>query len=121
VDLSDDDKKTLDASRRTRLAGERTELAWWRTGLTSLAVAVAVSRVVPELAGTSRRWPYVAAGVCFALYGVAVIAYGSLRRRDLDRALTEGRFPETHRAVQGAIALSGILLGLVTVFLVLFE
>ena len=30
-----------DATRRTRLANERTYLAWWRTGLTSLAVSLA--------------------------------------------------------------------------------
>lgn len=28
-----------DAVRRTRLAAERTELAWWRTALTSIAIA----------------------------------------------------------------------------------
>jgi putative membrane protein len=30
-----------DATRRTLLANERTYLAWWRTGLTSLAVSLA--------------------------------------------------------------------------------
>jgi putative membrane protein len=39
-----------DASRRTRLANERTQLAWWRTGLTALAVGLAIGRVLPELA-----------------------------------------------------------------------
>lgn len=33
-------------SRRTLLANERTYLAWWRTGLTTLTVALAVARVV---------------------------------------------------------------------------
>ncbi len=44
-----------DATRRTRLANERTELAWWRTGLTALAVALAIGRVVPELNGSAVR------------------------------------------------------------------
>jgi len=39
----------LDATRRTRLANERTYLAWWRTGLTALAVSFAVGKLVPEL------------------------------------------------------------------------
>ena len=39
----------VDATRRTYLASERTELAWWRTGLTALAVALGVGRVVPGL------------------------------------------------------------------------
>jgi putative membrane protein len=110
-----------DATRRTRLANERTELAWWRTGLTAFAVAVAVSRIVPELADTHHRWPYVAAGVCFAVYGVAVIGYGSLRRREVERSLAEGRFPEPLGAAQAALAIGGVALGLITVALVLLE
>jgi putative membrane protein len=47
----------VDASRRTYLAGERTQLAWWRTGLTALAVALGVGRVVPELSKSAARWP----------------------------------------------------------------
>ncbi|HEY1285429.1 MAG TPA: DUF202 domain-containing protein [Solirubrobacterales bacterium] len=113
--------EAADASRRTRLANERTELAWWRTGLTAFAVAVAVARIVPELADAGHRWPYVVAGVCFAVYGVAVIAYGSLRRRSVERELAEGRFPEPLGAAQGALALGGVLLGLITVVLVLLE
>ena len=38
-----------DYSRRTLLANERAFLAWWRTGLTTLTVALAVARVVPRL------------------------------------------------------------------------
>jgi putative membrane protein len=110
-----------DPSRRTRLANERTELAWWRTGLTAFAVAVAVSRIVPELADTKHRWPYVVAGVCFAVYGIAVIAYGSIRRRAVERSLLEGRFPDPLGPAQGALAVGGVVLGVITVVLVLLE
>jgi putative membrane protein len=113
--------QATDATRRTRLANERTELAWWRTGMTVFALALAVSRVIPELANTSRRWPYVVAGVIFALYGIAMIAYGSLRRRSVDRALTQGRFPEPLGATQAAFAGGGVVLGVLTVVLVLLE
>ena len=41
--------ETADATRRTRLANERTYLAWWRTGLASLAVSVGTGRLVPAL------------------------------------------------------------------------
>ena len=51
-----------DATRRTRLAGERTQLAWWRTGLTSLAVGVGIGRVVPELNDSLDKTAYVALG-----------------------------------------------------------
>src|SRR5262249_56032037 len=70
-----------DAIRRTRLAAERTELAWWRTALTSIAVAIAVGRVVPELSDTNTEWPYVVVGIGWALYSVALFGYGSLRAR----------------------------------------
>jgi putative membrane protein len=111
----------VDATRRTQLATERTELAWWRTGLTALAVALGVGRVVPGLDDSSTRWPYVVAGVCFALYGVAVVAYGSLRRSSVERALSEGRFPQHSSAVHTALALAGIALGLLTAVLIAID
>ncbi len=113
--------ETIDATRRTRLASERTELAWWRTGLTALAVALAVGRVVPSLSDSSLRWPYVVAGICFALYGVAVIAYGSVRRATVERALTAGRFPDPPRFGHGALMGGGLTLGLLTVVLILLD
>lgn len=113
--------EAVDATRRTLLASERTELAWWRTGLTALAVALAVGRIVPGLDGSSQRWPYVVAGVCFAMYGVAVIAYGSARRSTVERALAEGRFPDSPRLAHAALAAGGVILGLLTVVLVLLD
>jgi putative membrane protein len=113
--------EVIDATRRTRLASERTELAWWRTGLTAMAVAYAVGRVVPELEGRETSWPYVAGGVAFAIYGVAVMLYGSFRNRAVQRALAEGEFPEQPRIAHGAIAIGGVLLGLLTVVLVAID
>ena len=55
-----------DATRRTRLANERTYLAWWRTGLTSLAVGIGAGKIAPELAG-GRRWPYVVVGAAYSV------------------------------------------------------
>jgi putative membrane protein len=113
--------QATDATRRTRLASERTELAWWRTGLTALAVALAVGRVVPELSDSSARWPYVGVGVCFGLYGLAVFAYGSHRRRVVERALTEGEFPEPARYAHPLLAAGGVVLGLLTIALILAD
>ncbi len=83
----------VDASRRTSLASERTQLAWWRTGLTALAVGLGVGRLIPELAKTHTKWPYVVVGVGFALYGVAMIAYGTVRTRTVDAALRGASTP----------------------------
>src|SRR6476646_10215475 len=84
----------VDATRRTYLATERTDLAWWRTGLTALAVALGVGRVVPELNHGSVRWPYVLTGVGFAIWGIVAIAYGSARGRAVEEALSQGLFRE---------------------------
>jgi putative membrane protein len=113
--------KATDATRRTRLASERTELAWWRTGLTALAVALAVGRVVPELSESTTRWPYVAVGVCFGLYGLAIFTYGSHRRRVVEQALDEGRFSEPAPYAHGALVAAGAILGLLTVALILAD
>jgi putative membrane protein len=113
--------EAVDATRRTRLASERTELAWWRTGLTAMAVAYAVGRVVPELEDRTTRWPYVAGGIAFAVYGVAVMLYGSIRNRAVQRALAAGVFPEQPRIAHAAIAFGGVLLGLLTVVLVAID
>jgi putative membrane protein len=111
--------ESVDATRRTRLASERTELAWWRTGLTALAVALAVGRIIPGLDRGLARWPYGLAGACFGIYGVAVIAYGSHRRNAMERALDGGYFPEAPRYAHAVLAAAGIALGLLTVVLIL--
>jgi inner membrane protein YidH len=74
--VSDDGER-----RRTQLAVERTYLAWWRTGLTGYAVALATARIVPELANTKVQWPYTLLGIGFALLGTGCVAYGEYRRR----------------------------------------
>lgn len=107
--------------RRTSLANERTQLAWWRTGLTALAVALAVGRLVPELGDRSTQWPYTVVGVGFALYGVALIGYGSLRSRAVDQADARGEFAPTPVATFAALTMVGIALGLVTALLVIVD
>ena len=80
-----------DATRRTRLANERTYLAWWRTGLTALAVSLAAGRVCRCLSHRTA-WPYEVLGAGFAVLGVACIVNAYQREREIDRALQEGRF-----------------------------
>lgn len=113
--------EAVDATRRTRLASERTELAWWRTGLTAMAVAFAVGRIVPELEGKVTRWPYLVGGIGFAVYGVAVMLYGSVRNRAVTRALSEGKFPEQPAVAHAAIAFGGVALGVLTIVLIAID
>jgi uncharacterized membrane protein YidH (DUF202 family) len=107
--------------RRTSLAGERTLLAWWRTGFTSFAVALAVGRVLPGLAPHSTKWPYAVIGIGFALYGIAMIGYGTVRIELLNREL--GVADADRRATFATVLLAvvGVVLGIATAVLILVE
>lgn len=107
-----------DVTERTTLAGERTLLAWWRTGLAALAVAIAVGRVVPELSSTRVIWPYTSMGVAYAAYGIALIAYGTSRGRDVVVAAHRGELSRSRSITTAALAAAGIALGLGTVGLI---
>lgn len=110
-----------DASRRTRLAGERTQLAWWRTGLTAIAVAVALGRVVPDLGHSGAKWPYTLIGAGFALYGVALIVYGTVRVREVESAIKRGEFSSPSDRFIAAITVAGALLGMAAFALILID
>lgn len=113
------DPIAADVTERTALAGERTLLAWWRTGLAALAVAIAVGRLVPELSSTETVWPYTLMGVAYAAYGIALIVYGSVRGRDVALAAERGRLSPSRPSVMRLIAAAGVLLGLGTVGLII--
>jgi uncharacterized membrane protein YidH (DUF202 family) len=110
-----------DPDRRTSLAGERTLLAWWRTGFTAIAVALAVGRVLPDLAHHSARWPYVVVGIGFALYGIALIGFGTRRIEALNHEIG---VPAPDRPVMRSmvvLAVVGVVLGLATIVLILVQ
>jgi len=94
---------------RTRLAAERTMLAWWRTGLAALAVALAVGRLLPEFDTDSQSWPYVVIGLGFAFYGIGLFVFGTLRGAQASIDTSPGA---------ASLAIAGILLGLVTAALI---
>jgi putative membrane protein len=110
--------ETYDAARRTRLANERTYLAWWRTGLTSLAVCIGVGRVVPGLSHVTK-WPYEVVGAGYGLLGVLCIVVGHLRGRSVERAVDRGEFSPLDQRLALALLAAGVVLGLGTVALVL--
>jgi putative membrane protein len=106
-----------DATRRTRLANERTYLAWWRTGLATLAVSFGAGRLVPELSG-GPSWPFEVIGVAFALIGIALIVYGYRRHEEVDAALDRGDYASLPGRVTAFFALAGAVLGLATIVVV---
>jgi uncharacterized membrane protein YidH (DUF202 family) len=116
----DPSQEDVEVDRRTSLAGERTLLAWWRTGFTAIAVALAVGRVLPELAD-SPRWPYVVIGVGFGLYGIALIAYGTRRIAMLDGEIGVSPLDRPAMRSMALLALVGVVLGVGSIVLILVQ
>jgi putative membrane protein len=107
-----------DATRRTRLANERTYLAWWRTGLTTLAVSLAAGKLVPELS-SGAAWPFEVLGVAFGVVGVVFIAYAYLRQKRVEEALARGQFAPFETRVALVFAALGLVLGVGTIVVIL--
>jgi putative membrane protein len=107
-----------DAKRRTRLANERTYLAWWRTGLAAFAVSIGAGRLVPAVAGGPEAL-YNVAGVLFAVIGILVILYGRKRGREVDAAISEGRYEPADDRMLGVIAGLAVIGGLLLIVLIL--
>jgi putative membrane protein len=108
-----------DATRRTRLANERTYLAWWRTGLTALAVAIGIGKVVPATADV-RRWPYEVVGVGFGVLGVVFVVAAYRRAQRVEEALERGEFARLDDRFALGLTVAGAVLGAATIALVLF-
>jgi putative membrane protein len=108
-----------DSTRRTRLATERTYLAWWRSGLTALAVGLAAGKLVPELSG-GASWPYESLGVGYSLLGVAFIAYGYRRQHAVEAAVRRGEWAPLDPRVAAGLTAVSVLLGLATIAVLLF-
>ena len=108
------------ALRRTWLAAERTYLAWLRTGLGAIGVALAVGRLVPALIGGSRE-VYAILGTGWAVLGLLLIAYSVIRTRRINGALAvNGPIPSDWTAVLVITAVS-LILALATLVMVLAD
>ena len=116
-----DDRDFGDPTRRTYLAEERTLLAWWRSGLAALAVALAVGRLLPALLDESNAIGFVVLGAGFAVVGVALILLGAIRHRAVERALAGGRFPALPSIVTWGITGAMLALAAGTLILVITE
>jgi putative membrane protein len=108
-----------DAGRRTRLANERTYLAWWRTGLTSLAVAIGVGKIVPGISNVTE-WPYQVVGAAYGLLGIGFMVVAHMRVRAVERAVDAGSFARLDQRLGTGLLAVGVLIGAATVGLVIF-
>src|SRR4051812_15741512 len=113
-------EETKDAARRTRLANERTYLAWWRTGLTSIAVCVGLGRIVPSVTDVTQ-WPYEVVGAGFGLLGVTFMVLAHIRMRVVEAAVDRGEFARLDVRWSFLMLVAGGILGLASVALVVFE
>lgn len=80
-----------DPSRRTYLAQERTLLAWWRTALGTMAVAVAIGAVIPKLAQLPKG-PFVELGAGYLGLSLWFVLLGAYRQRTGEQALAQRRY-----------------------------
>ena len=101
------------------MANERTYLAWWRTGLTSLAVCVALGRVVPGVSDVTA-WPYQVVGAAYGIVGIGFILVAHVRVRMVERAVDRGDFARLDDRLATIMLAVGVALGAGTVALVVF-
>jgi putative membrane protein len=107
----------VDVWQRTSMAAERTWLAWWRTALTATAGALAVGRFAPELLDVAP-WPYVLLGCGYAALAIALLVFGALRQRKLERSILVGVHAPLPFRLVAAFTAGGVLLTATTVVLV---
>ena len=108
------------APRRTWLAAERTYLAWLRTGLGALGLALAVGRLLPALVDADHV-AFGLLGAGFAALGVFLLVLAAYRAQRTRAALAAGRpLPLDVWAVWALTAFS-IVLAAATIILILVE
>jgi uncharacterized membrane protein YidH (DUF202 family) len=102
-----------DPTRRTYLAQERTLLAWWRTALGTLAVAVAIGSILPKLTQLPKG-PFIGLGAGYGALSIWFVLLGAYRQRANDSALAERRFLGLKRGTVTALTVYMTALGVAT-------
>ena len=96
------------STARDHLANERTFLAWLRTAISLLSLALAIAKFSPDRAGLGFAF-------MFACLGSALLLYSGRRYFEVMRALEQGSF----RINTGDVSLLLAFLGLVAFAIVL--
>ena len=114
------DPADVDATRRTRLAAERTWLAWWRTGIATIAAAIGVGGVVPSLVGGSRV-PYVILGAGYAGLSIALFLVAGRRQNEVELALDRGDYASVSAGWVTGFTVAAVVLALGTLVVILAD
>jgi putative membrane protein len=109
-----------EAGARLRLASERTYLAWFRTGLTALAVGLGIAKVIPELTGEAAL-PYGVLGIGFGFLGALLIAYGWWRQSEVDKAVADGEFAPLDPRASASLTVLAVALVTATLVVMVIE
>ena len=88
--------------------------------MTAIAVALASGKLIPLLA-TGAVWPFEVLGTGFGLTGIALMAFAYVRQRRVEEAVARGDYAAFDARAGLAFAAVGMLLGLGTILVILFE
>lgn len=115
-----DDHLVKSAPRRTLLAAERTFLAWVRTGLGALGLALAVGRLLPALIDASHT-TFGLLGAGYGLLGVFLLVLAAYRAQRTRAALAANEpLPADFWAIW-VLTVGTLVLAVATVILVFSE
>ncbi len=92
-------------------------MAWWRSGLTVAAVAIAVGRLLPGVT-KGAHWPYRALGIAYALLAVLTLLVGAWRQYRASEALRRGAFDELTTTLVAWLTAAAVILSGVTVVII---
>jgi putative membrane protein len=105
------------APRRTWLAAERTYLAWLRTGLGALGLALAVGRLLPALIDISHV-QFGLLGIGYGVLGVFLIFLSAYRAERIRVALAAERPLPTDMWTIWALTAASLALAVLTIVLI---
>ncbi len=92
-----------DPTRRTYLAQERTLLAWWRTALATIGVAIAIGSILPKLTGLPKA-PFIGLAAGYAALSLWFVLLGAYRQWTGEHALAQRRYLGLNRGMVTALS-----------------
>jgi uncharacterized membrane protein YidH (DUF202 family) len=108
------------APRRTWLAAERTYLAWVRTALGALGMALAVGRLLPALTDVSHV-AFGLLGAAYGVFGLILVLLAAYRSASVRNSLAAQRPLPEHAWTLWLVTAFALVLGAFTIVLVLVE